>query len=434
MAHTIKILGTIVDAWFDHDYFAAEIGAGIITPSSRFIRDLRAALDEDEEPVEIYINSTGGDVFAGSEMLAAIQDAGDRVERVTVGGLAASMAANIAIMSGRPLSVHTNSLLYFHSATSIIWGGPGAHEDEAEMLDRINAPMIAKLKEVGVPAARVNEGFEEGRNMVLGADECAQYLGADIIGATAAAPAKPDADTIARIETPAANLERLADYTATLRRVAKCAAWAPDADANAEPQDTPAQETPETGAESAQDAPGGDDGANTSPDGETPADAQENGNPGDAEDKPANDGETEAAENADAAEHAQAAITELERSMRAENENLKKQLKAVQSGAQKKINELQARLADAEKAHAKALADLEDFAERVRALTASRDAERNARAELVGNVLAPESDIETPATDTPHSDRLASIRSLDERLAYMTAHRDEIAAERNRMH
>ena len=191
---TISIRGIIVDAWYDHAYFEPEIAAGVITPSSRFVRELREALAADAaEPVEIEINSTGGDVFAGGEMLAAIQDAGERVARVTVGGIAASMAANIALMAARPLAVHTNSLIYFHSATSILWGGPGAHADEAELLDRVNAPMIARLKAAGVPAARVDRGFEDGRNMVLGADECAEYLGAEIIGATAAAPAKPGA-------------------------------------------------------------------------------------------------------------------------------------------------------------------------------------------------------------------------------------------------
>lgn len=434
MAKTIKILGTIVDAWFDHDYFAEEIETGILTPSSRFVRELKAALEADADPVEIYINSVGGDVFAGAEMLAAIQDAGERVERVTVGGLAASMAANIALMAARPLAVHTNSLLYFHSAVSDVWGGPGAHADEAEMLDKINAPMIAKLKAVGVPAARVNEGFKDGRNMVLGADECAEFLGASIIGETAAAPEKPNAETIARIETPAANLERLADYTATLRRVAKCAAWVPTADV-AETAGTadnaPAHDTPETAPETAQDAPADGDGANTSPEGETPAETRETGADGDSE--------------AETAEIAEKTISEGNPAVIAA---LTKQLRSVQSNAAKKINGLKASLDQSRAETAAALKErdevraqrdeaqgrLADTQAQLAERTAQLEAERDAHAALVGAVLSPESDTEESESDTPHIDRMASFHSVDERLAYATAHRDEIAAERSRKH
>lgn len=313
------------------------------------------------------------------------------------------------------------------------------------MLDRINAPMIAKLKAAGVPASRVNEGFKDGRNMVLGADECAEFLGASIIGGTAAAPKKPNAETIARIETPAANLERLADYTATLRRVAKCAAWVPTTDV-AETAGTadnaPAHDTRETGAETAQDASAGEDGANTNPEGETPAETRETGADGDSTDDAAN------AANKGEAETAESAEKPISEGNPAVIAALTKQLRSVQSNAAKKINELKASLDQSRAETAAALKErdevraqrdeaqgrLADTQAQLAERTAQLEAERDAHAALVGAVLSPESDMEESESDTPHIDRMASFHSVDERLAYATAHRDEIAAERNRKH
>lgn len=422
MTTQIQIRGTIVDAWFDHEFFAAEIAAGVITPVSRFVAQLRDALAASDEPVEILINSTGGDVFAGGEMLAAIQDAGERVERVVVGGLAASMAANIALMSGRPLAVHTNSLLYFHSATSELWGGPGAHADEAALLDRVNAPMIARLIAAGLPEERVREGFADGRSLVLGAEEAQRVLGAEIIGSEAAAPAKPDPATMERLQHPAASLDRLGDYTATLRHVARLAAWTPD---------------PATVAGSA-DAAGGDPATSSEPSDAAAAPAAPPPSPADASATPAPAPAPAAGAGADGADGAPSSAAAIAA--------LKKQVRAVQSGSARKINELSASLEAARAETAAALrqrddairerdaaqARLADLDTRIAQLGAALAAERTARADLVGGVLAPESDQETPAGATPHADRLAALRSLDERLAYAREHAAELAAERAR--
>ena len=370
----VNISGTIVDAWFDNEYFSAELDAGVITPVSRFTSALRAALEESADPVEIVINSTGGDVYAGLEMLAAIQDAGDRIARVTIGGLAASMAANIAIMARRPLAVHSNSLIYFHSATSDLWGGPGALRDEAELLDRVNGPEIARLIEAGIDETRVKEGFKDGRNLVVDADEARQYFDAEIIGADAPAPVKPDAETIERMEHPAAALDRLAEHTGALRAVVRLAAWTPEMPA----PEAPADPAPVDAAPEAPEAP-----ADPAP--------------------------------------VDAALSSLE-----------KQLRAVQSGASKKIASLSARVAELKKERDNALAELAKAAKRADELAASLDTERTARAELVGIVTSPESDLEIPPTATPHIDRLAALRTVDERLAYAAAHKAEIAAERKR--
>ena len=392
---TVSIRGTIVDAWFDHDFFAAEIEAGVLTPSSRFVREFRSALESGED-VAIEINSPGGDVFAGGEMLAAIQDAGERVAHISVGGLAASMAANIALMARRPLRVHTNSLLYFHSATSDVWGGPGAHSDEAALLEKVNAPMMNELVARGVDEERVLAGFEDGRNLVLDADEAREYLGAEIVGGAADLPAKADERTRERIQNPAANIDRLADYTATLAAVARLAAWTPDAPVAEENISEPpaAREVGkgEDGAPCVHGTDGGEvpssgeGGEPAAPQTETPqpdapADAGEGGEAKGAE------GETPEPEPQNAPEPPKEAVADEERFA-----SLEKQLRAVQSAATKRINAIKAECArevEAKEAEVSALrAQVDNLTKQMETLADSLESARTAHNDLVSNVLS----------------------------------------------
>ena len=450
---TVQIHGTIVDAWFDHPFFAADIEAGVITPVSRFRAALADALAADGEPVEIEINSPGGDVFAGSEMIAAIQDAGERIERVVVGGLAASMAANIAIMAGRPIAVHTNSLLFFHSATSEIWGGPGAHADEAALLDTVNAPMVVRLIEAGVDEARVREGFADGRNLVLGAEEAQRYLGAEIIGAEAAAPAPADDAAVERLQHPAAELSRLADYTATLAHVAKLAAWAPRGGV-----DDPATDSSQQPAASSQPAEGeaeAEAGADPAPAPAESADPAADAADGktsepaaDAAAAPVSPAAASPAHAGDAAPSSDpapaTAPAPAEQAGAPERlAELEKQVRAVQSASGKKIHELTASLEAARAETADALAQrdgairerdaaqarLAELDKRVAQLTSALDKERTARADLVGGVLAPESDQEAPAGASSHVDAYNALKTDAEKRAYFRANFAAIQAE-----
>ncbi|MBQ6103385.1 MAG: Clp protease ClpP, partial [Kiritimatiellae bacterium] len=187
----IEIQGAIVPPEFD----LFLLPAGLATTSSSFTRSLREAEAAGEE-IEVWINSPGGDVDAGNEMLAAFQSF-KGYKCVTVGGLAASMAANFVLQCGARVEVHENTRIMFHSAYADTCGGAGSLRDVADALDRINAPMIARLKELGVPAERVDEGFAEGRAFWLDAQEAVKYgIAAKIV--KGAAPVKTTlSDTLA---------------------------------------------------------------------------------------------------------------------------------------------------------------------------------------------------------------------------------------------
>lgn len=145
------------------------VADGIVTPANFFTRALREAEEAGDE-IEVWINSPGGEVDAGNEMLAAFQSF-KGYKCVTVGGLAASMAAYFALQCGARVECHENTRFMFHSARRIAEAGPGALRDAAAAIDRINAPIKAALVARGMDPARVEEGFQDDRSLWLDAQE-----------------------------------------------------------------------------------------------------------------------------------------------------------------------------------------------------------------------------------------------------------------------
>jgi ATP-dependent protease ClpP protease subunit len=174
MANRVEIRGVIVPAEYDMDWFRDEIAKGIITPESS-VRAQVESLD-DSQPVELYINSVGGSVFAGHEMLNVLVDWRERTGqpiRVTVGSMSASAASTIAVMLG-PVQAHENTMFMFHSARSCQCGGPAAMGDMAELLDKINRMVTTTLvSRYSVDPDRVAEWFSEGRMGWMDAEEAA---------------------------------------------------------------------------------------------------------------------------------------------------------------------------------------------------------------------------------------------------------------------
>ena len=184
----IEVRGVIVPSSLDATWAEDYIGKGLITPESRF----RKALAEAGDDVELYINSQGGSVFAGSEMVNALKQfkaTGKRLE-ITVGSMAASMAANMVAMSGADkVRAHSNSKIMFHGAYGMTFGGKGAHEDSAALLAQINADVISTLS--ALPRAdktQVKGWFDEGREGWLSAK---QALEMGLISEIIDAPASP---------------------------------------------------------------------------------------------------------------------------------------------------------------------------------------------------------------------------------------------------
>lgn len=264
----VKIQGTIVSPDYDDGFFESWIDKGVITPSSRVVGSIENAT----EPIDLYINSYGGDVFSGGEMMIALlkASAAGKLASVEVGTIAASMAANIVAAlraNGVPVTANANSELMFHGCYMETVGGAQHHEDVAESLRNVNESVIANLNRIGITECRA--WFAEGREKWIGAEDgLAMGLFSEINGTEAEAPT--DAKSIAtKLAALASSINTRKDYAMSIddtiptatETVAETASE--EVKATDEGNDTGAEEKP---VEAVSEAP-----ANTPA--ETPADA-----------------------------------------------------------------------------------------------------------------------------------------------------------------
>ena len=249
---TVKIQGTIVSPDYDDAFFGAWIDKGVITPSSRVV----SAIEGAEEPIDLYINSYGGDVFAGGEMMIALlkAQAAGKLRTVEVGSLAASMAANIVAAlkaNGGKVTAHANTQLMYHGCYTIAEGGAQHLEDTADSLRAINEAVISNLNRIGITECRA--WFAEGREKWLDATE-AQKLGiVDDVAEDGAENPPEMRQTAARLAALATHFTTRQEYIMkideSVKPVAEEPAPAPEAAPVEEPK--PAEEPTPAPAEEA---------------------------------------------------------------------------------------------------------------------------------------------------------------------------------------
>lgn len=211
----VKIQGTIVSPDYDDGFFESWIDKGIITPSSRVVGSIENAT----EPIDLYINSYGGDVFAGGEMMIALlkASAAGKLASVEVGTIAASMAANIVAAlraNGVPVTANANSELMFHGCYTETVGGAQHHEDVAESLRNVNESVIANLNRIGITECRA--WFAEGREKWIGATDGEKMgLFTSISDLTASKPADIKA-TATKLAALASSINTRKDYAMSI--------------------------------------------------------------------------------------------------------------------------------------------------------------------------------------------------------------------------
>lgn len=168
----ITIRGILVGPDYDDPMLIPEIEKGMFCPSSKILREIDEA---NGEPLDILIDSEGGDVFSFNAVANKLREYPAEV-RLTVGACAFSEAANLILTSGRDIYVNPNSVVLWHSAMStVIDGASGELRAEAELVDKINQPIKDALKAHGIPQADIERGFRDGGALVLGAEEMVRY-------------------------------------------------------------------------------------------------------------------------------------------------------------------------------------------------------------------------------------------------------------------
>lgn len=148
MKNRVNVYGVILpSAWDCEREFFSEFAATFPVQ----VAEALAAADKSKD-LELYIDSPGGYIDAGRSMISMIEDwcaQNNRQCHVTVGGMAASMAAVMMVAFKGRVTVHECSSVMFHAAKTAIWDDATAEElrDTASALEAFNtyaAKMIAR--------------------------------------------------------------------------------------------------------------------------------------------------------------------------------------------------------------------------------------------------------------------------------------------------
>lgn len=128
--------------------------------------DVAAALkDLGPGPLNVRINSGGGDVFDGVAIYSLISRHPGTVT-VTVDGLAAS-AASFIMLAGDVVKASRNAMVMIHDAMTGTWGAKAAHARAMDLLDKVSdniADMYAEKAGEDAPywRAKMEENGEDG--------------------------------------------------------------------------------------------------------------------------------------------------------------------------------------------------------------------------------------------------------------------------------
>lgn len=109
-----------------------------VTPK-QFVEDLQAL--GDIGTLKVFINSPGGDAFAGQTIHSILRRHPAKVH-VHIDGLAASAASIIAV-AGDTVTMPTNSMMMIHDAWTIAMGDANEFRKVVEMLDKVKEAIVA---------------------------------------------------------------------------------------------------------------------------------------------------------------------------------------------------------------------------------------------------------------------------------------------------
>lgn len=116
-------------------------------------------LPSSSEPVEVIINSGGGDVFTGSEIYSRLKDHKGQVI-VKIVGVCASIASVIA-MAGDTVEMSPTGLFMIHNAMTWTYGNTKEHRKQIEALEVINNSIaLAYQNKTGLPMDTIRELME----------------------------------------------------------------------------------------------------------------------------------------------------------------------------------------------------------------------------------------------------------------------------------
>lgn len=134
----------------------------------------------------VYISTPGGNIFAGGEMVIAVEQALERGCTLSfeMGAIVASMGASLVAAArarGCRVVAHESTQMMFHGCHGVTVGGADEHRDAAKCMADFNQVVINNLKKCGVDDCE--EWFAADREKWLNAREAvALGLADEIVG------------------------------------------------------------------------------------------------------------------------------------------------------------------------------------------------------------------------------------------------------------
>ena len=168
----IALIGSIVSGRSGNGYYY-----GRYTGSDTVLRDIGS-----EGDIEVYVNSPGGSVFAGFEIMNALSAASTagRSVKIYISAMAASIASYITSgVKGAKIYMADNAKLMFHAPWTGVMGSKTQLQDTAELLGKMEEDIAKAVELRGAKTDPV--WFEAGRMKWYSAKEAVAAKLADEI-------------------------------------------------------------------------------------------------------------------------------------------------------------------------------------------------------------------------------------------------------------
>lgn len=181
-------------------------------------KEFKAGLDSlgDIEMLNVYINSPGGDVFAG-QTIYSILKRHKAHKNIYVDGLAASIASVIA-MAGSTIFMPKNSMMMIHNPWTIGVGNASDFRKLAEDLDKIRESLISAYED---RSALMRDEIIDimDKETWLTASECMEYGFCDVVEEEKNIAASIDSEMLERYKnTPKSLIDPAIDGNQELQK------------------------------------------------------------------------------------------------------------------------------------------------------------------------------------------------------------------------
>lgn len=134
--------------------------SGVIAPDSWVNDDIspqvfQDELNEDQGPIDLWLNSPGGDCTAASRIYTMLMNYPNDVN-VKVDGIAAS-AASVIAMAGTTVSMALTAMLMIHNPLTIVGGQKKDLDQAAQMLTETKESIVNAYKlKTNLPRAKIS--------------------------------------------------------------------------------------------------------------------------------------------------------------------------------------------------------------------------------------------------------------------------------------